>query len=121
MAENKKKILISDDDEVILNVMGIMLEMAGYRVTKMIRGEEVLTIKEDLPDLILLDIWMAGVDGKDICRQLKSQPLTKHIPVILISANRDIEAMAEQAGADDFIPKPFEMDYLLQKVAQYSL
>lgn len=121
MAENKKKILISDDDEVILNVMGIMLEMAGYSVTKMIRGEEVLAINEDLPDLILLDIWMAGVDGKDICRQLKNQPLTKHIPVILISANRDIEAMAKQAGADDFIPKPFEMDYLLKKVAQYSL
>jgi CheY-like chemotaxis protein len=86
----------------------------------MIRGEAVLAIKEDLPDLILLDIWMAGIDGREICKHLKNQSLTKYIPIILISANSDTEEIAKQAGADDFICKPFDMDNFLQKVAKYS-
>ncbi len=120
MPEKKKKILVADDDEGILDVMGIMLESAGYSVTTIIRGEEVLAIKEDLPDLILLDIWMEGIDGREICKYLKTQSSTKHIPVILISANSDTEEIATQAGADDFICKPFDRKALLQKVGKYS-
>jgi CheY-like chemotaxis protein len=99
-------------------MMEMVLETAGYSVNTIIRPEEVLAIKEDLPDLILLDIWMSGIDGRDIRRHLKNQPLTKHIPVILISANRDIEEIAI-ASADDFICKPFDMDELLEKAAKY--
>jgi CheY-like chemotaxis protein len=119
MSENKKKILIADDNEDILDMIEMILEAEGYGVTTIIRAEEVLAVKEDLPDLILLDIWMSGVDGRDICSHLKSQPLTKHIPIILISANRDIEEISLNACADDFICKPFDLDEFLQKVAKY--
>jgi CheY-like chemotaxis protein len=119
MSENKKRILIADDNEDILDMMETILEAEGYGVTTIIRAEEVLAIKEDLPDLILLDIWMSGVDGRDICSHLKNQPLTKHIPIILVSANRDIEEISINAGADDFICKPFDLDEFLQKVEKY--
>ena len=119
MPGKKKNILVADDDEEVLHVLDMMLKTAGYSVTVMTRGEEVLAIKKDLPDLILLDIWMAGIDGRKICKHLKDQSSTKHIPVIFISANKDTEVMATHAGADDFIYKPFDMDDLLQKVAKY--
>ncbi|MEO8794156.1 MAG: response regulator [Daejeonella sp.] len=119
MSETGKWVLVADDDEGILDVISIILESAGYKVTTIIRGEEVLEIKEDLPDLILLDISMAGIDGRDICKKLKSQDSTKHISIIMISANRDTEEISIQAGADSFICKPFDMDDLLQKVAKY--
>jgi len=63
---------------------------------------------------------MAGAHGGEICKQLKNQSFTKHIPIILISANKDIEAIARDAGADDFISKPFNMNPFLLKVAQYA-
>jgi len=69
--------------------------------------------------LLLLDIWMAGVDGRDVCKYLKSQQPTKHIPIIMVSANQDTEKIAREAGADDCITKPFDMYKLLERVAQY--
>ena len=119
MPGKKKNILVADDDEEVLHVLDTMLTTAGYSVTTMIQGEQVLAIKKNLPHLILLDIWMAGIDGREICKHLKDQSSTKHIPVIFISANRDTEEIATYAGADDFIYKPFDMDDLLQKVAKY--
>jgi CheY-like chemotaxis protein len=59
---------------------------------------------------------MSGEDGRDICKKLKQDPLTKNIPVIMISASRDIKESAMEAGADDFLAKPFEMDDLLKKI-----
>jgi len=120
MVQRKLKILVADDDEGIVDVLQIMLDMEGYQVSTAFRGEDVLKIKNDLPDLILLDIYMAGAHGGEICKQLKKQDLTKHIPIILISANKDIEVIARDAGADDFISKPFNMNPFLLKVAQYA-
>jgi len=120
MSERKLKILVADDDEGVLGVLAIMLDIKGYQVSTALRGEEVLKIKNDLPDLILLDIYMAGVHGDEVCKQLKKQYLTKHIPVILISTCNDIEAIARDAGADDFISKPFKMNPFLLKVAHYA-
>lgn len=119
MHKTKKRILVADDDEDILAVMEMMLQTAGYNVTTMLRGEDVLELKDNLPDLILLDIWMAGISGRDICIDLKNKKLTKHIPVILVSANRDTEDIAIEAGADDFICKPFDMQTLLEKAKKY--
>ncbi|MEI9935040.1 MAG: response regulator [Ferruginibacter sp.] len=70
-----------------------------------------------LPDLILLDIWMAGgIDGREICARLKENGLMKNIPVVFISANSGIKEITEEYNARDFIAKPFEMKYLLNKV-----
>ncbi len=118
--EVKKKILVADDDTAILDVLTLMLEGAGYEVTSILDGQTVRKVLSELPDLILLDIWMSGTDGRDICKQLKSNKKTKHIPIIMISANKDTREIAKEAGADDFIAKPFEMDKLLAKVEKYT-
>jgi CheY-like chemotaxis protein len=116
----KKKILIADDDSAILEAMTLMVGDEGYDVTSTADGQTMENVYKLKPDLVLLDIRMAGVDGRDICRQLKNQKSTKNIPIIMISANKDAEEIAKEAGADDFITKPFQMDDLLEKVAKFT-
>ncbi len=113
---NMKKILAADDDPAILEVLTFMLEDAGYDVKTTVNGQTEQMAQEFLPDLILLDIWMAGSDGRTICKSLKSHKLTQRIPIIIISANKDTTRIAKEIGADDFLSKPFEMEELLQKV-----
>jgi DNA-binding response OmpR family regulator len=115
-----KKILVADDDPAILDAIRMILEMEEYDVSTSVDGETIYKMENEYPDLLLLDIWMSGEDGRDICRFLKSNPKTKNIPVILISASRDIMKSAKEAGADDFLAKPFEMDDLLNKVAKFT-
>ena len=115
----KKKVMVADDDKDIVALITMMLEDVGYEVVSIANGEITLRICDYSPDLLLLDIWMVGVDGRDICKYLKSQQLTKHIPIIIVSANQDTQKIALEAGADDFIAKPFEMNDLLAKVAKY--
>ena len=114
-----KKILIADDDPAILDALSIMLEDSGYEVETTVDGTIAQDMKEELPDLLLLDIRMSGMDGGKICKQIKSAALTKHIPIVMISANKDIEQIALECGADDFIPKPFQMEHLLATVAKH--
>ncbi len=116
----KKKIMIAEDDSGILEAMQIMLEDAGYEVMTTGDGKTVQDMKDELPDLLLLDIWMSGMDGTDICQHLKSQNRTKHIPIILCSANKDTQKLAKGSGADDFLAKPFEMEDFLSKVKKYT-
>lgn len=114
-----KTILVADDDAAIVDAIALILEDAGYQVQTTLNGEEVTGLLNNYPNLILLDIWMSGQDGRTICRHLKLQPKTKHIPIIMISANKDTSQIAKESGADDFITKPFEMEELLSKVAKY--
>ncbi|MBE9584338.1 response regulator transcription factor [Mucilaginibacter sp. JRF] len=111
-----KKIMIADDDPGIVDAVEMLLEFEGYAVTSTVEGSAVLALQDNLPDLLLLDIWMSGEDGRDICRSLKGDATKKHIPVIMISASKDIKDSAMQAGADDFLAKPFEMNDLLGKI-----
>jgi len=112
--------MIADDDPGIVDAVEMILEFEGYEVTSTVDGSTVLDMREDLPDLLLLDIWMSGEDGRDICKKLKQDPLTKNIPVIMISASRDIKQSAIDAGADDFLAKPFEMNDLLKKIEELT-
>lgn len=112
--------MIADDDPGIIDAVEMILEFEGYEVTSTIDGTTLLDLKNDLPDLLLLDIWMSGEDGRDICKKLKQGTITKNIPVIMISASRDIRDSAMAAGADDFLAKPFEMDELLRKIAHFT-
>lgn len=109
--------MIADDDPGIVDAVEMLLEFEGYKVTATADGSKVLDMKEGLPDLLLLDIWMSGEDGRDICKKLKQAEFTRNIPVIMISASRDVRDSAIAAGADDFLAKPFEMDELLKKIA----
>jgi CheY-like chemotaxis protein len=112
-----KRITLADDDPGILDAVGMMLEMEGYEVNATLNGNTVLNFQNPLPDVYILDIWMSGSDGRELCKKLKTEELTKNIPVILISASNDLKRSAETAGADDFLAKPFEIDNLLQKIA----
>ena len=69
-----------------------------------------------MPDLLLIDIWMSGVDGRDICRLLKSNSATKHIPIMMISASRDNGQSALDSGANDFLGKPLEMRVIGEQI-----
>jgi len=111
-----KKVLVADDDPAILDVMRMMLEFEGYEVSTTPNGATILQMDSGLPDLLLLDIWMSGTDGRELCRRLKLNEKTKNIPIVLVSASKDVEHSAREAGADDFIAKPFEMNELLQKI-----
>ena len=113
-----KRILIADDDEGIVDALTMILEITGYDVESTYNGGEVLNAVERKPDLILLDIWLSGYDGRDICKALKNNPTLKDIPVLMISASRDIKQSALDAGANDFMEKPFEMDVLLERVGR---
>lgn len=116
MKDIRKKILVADDDQSILDVIKIMLEqVGGYEVSTTVDGESVLELQE-LPDLLLLDLWMSGIDGSEVCKSLKANQKTKDLPVIIFSANRDVDKISQSAGADDYIAKPFQMDELLAKV-----
>ena len=97
----------------------IMLEFAGYEVTCISDGNELLGKNEPFADLLLLDIWMSGTDGRDICRHLKQNKSTADLPIVLVSASRDIERSALEAGADDFLAKPFDMEDLIKKIELY--
>lgn len=116
----RKKIMIVDDEADILEAVQIMLEDAGYEVSTAMNRRTVRDVEKELPDLLLLDIGMPGIDGTTICRKLKNQDETKHTPIIMCSANKDAEKLSRECGADDFITKPFEMDMLLAKVKKYT-
>jgi DNA-binding response OmpR family regulator len=111
-----KKIIIADDDPGILDAVGMMLELEGYEVSATLNGNTVITDQYPIPDVYVLDVWMSGADGRELCKKLKSQDETKAVPVILISASNDLKVSAEKAGADDFLAKPFEIDCLLSKI-----
>ncbi|MDQ3014748.1 MAG: response regulator [bacterium] len=114
-----KKILIAEDDRAIVEAMTMILEDAGYVVSATMDGHTVLQLKHDLPDLILLDVWMSGIDGREVCKKMKSQKNTKNIPIILVSANRDVDVIAQEAGANGFLAKPFELKKLLGIVEEH--
>lgn len=116
---NMKKIMIADDDPGIVDAVEIMLDFEGYEVSSTVNGATLLDMQTEFPDLLLLDIWMSGFDGRDICRKLKQKKNTKGIPIIMISASRDIERSAYEAGADDFLAKPFEITDLLGKIKKH--
>lgn len=115
----KKTILVADDDPAIVESTRLILEEFGYQVESTVDGQTIYKMEKDYPDLLLLDIWMSGQDGREICKYLKSDTETKAIPVIMISASRDIKQSTLEAGADDFLSKPFDMHALLEKIEKW--
>lgn len=116
MTTNRPKILIADDDDAIVDSITMMLEMMDYQVYSVTKGNDIPEALRQEPNLLLLDIWMSGIDGRDICRQIKSTPSTNSLPVLMISASRQIKQSALSCGADDFLAKPFEMSVLIEKI-----
>lgn len=115
----KKEVLIVDDDPAIVEALSLMLEDAGYATRTLGEGETLEALQENLPGVILLDVWMSGRDGRDICRYLKSQPATQHVSIIFISAHNHVQRFTEEAGADGYLAKPFSMKEVLATVGKY--
>lgn len=113
----KKKILVCDDDKGISEVIKIILENQGYAVKVLDSSVKIQKSVQDYsPNLIFLDLWMPGVDGRYIAKMLKKDEETKNIPLIIISALNETERIAKRIGADDFLSKPFNLDELVEKV-----
>ena len=115
----KKKILVTDDDEGIQDILRLIFERAGYEVAVYPEALSIYQNKFITPDLFLLDRQLSGQDGLNVCRFLKNQNETKNIPVIIVSATPGIGHLAEQAGANDFIEKPFQIKELLTLVEKW--
>ncbi|HEY3994012.1 MAG TPA: response regulator [Ktedonobacteraceae bacterium] len=116
-----KRVLLAEDDAGIVEAMKLMLEDEGYKVETALSRADIEKFSQNLPSVLVLDIWMSGEDGREICKYLKSQEMTKHLPVILFSATKDIQRIAQEVGADDFLPKPFDIDDLLKKVERFAV
>jgi DNA-binding response OmpR family regulator len=113
-----KKILIIDNNEFMVEVMTYILISKGYDVTTLKNGDEIFNkVKVDHPDLIILDMLLPGMDGREICKLLKLNQATKNLPVIICSGGDDIEEMLNQKGApNDILYKPFDITSLVEKV-----
>jgi two-component system, OmpR family, response regulator VicR len=114
-----KRILIVEDDGAIAEMVQLMLQGEGYDVDMQTDVQMALNMQEPLPDLLLLDIRLSGADGAAICRQLKSQERTRHLPIILISAMPQTVGITRETGAEAFLAKPFAMQEFLTLVAHY--
>ena len=116
---SKGKILVVDDEIYIVHILDFSLGMEGYEVVTALDGEAALEkVKVEKPDLIVLDIMMPKLDGYETCKILKTDPETKNIPVILLSAKgRNVDQkMGFQVGADDYITKPFSPRKLVERI-----
>ncbi|MEO6914642.1 MAG: response regulator [Chitinophagaceae bacterium] len=111
-------ILFAEDDPAVQDAFRIMFERAGYIVTILANGQSILENDFEVPDIFILDKQLSGVDGLDICRHLKAQERTRHIPVIMLSASPLISRLAPTAGADDYLEKPFKMNDLFALVSK---
>jgi DNA-binding response OmpR family regulator len=115
----KKKIFVIDDEKALQEILQVNLSKEGYEVKVFSSAEEALKIMDkDVPDLILLDIMMQGMDGYDFCRKIRSMPQYKSIPVIFLSAKTEEfdKVLGLELGGDDYITKPFGIKELISRV-----
>jgi two-component system cell cycle response regulator len=117
--ELNRRILVVDDVATNLRLVQGHLRSEGYQVQLADSGDEaLLQIEQEDFDLVLLDVVMPGMDGFETCRRIRANPSTRHIPVILVTALNDLDhkVQGQQAGADDFVCKPFDRNELLIRV-----
>jgi CheY-like chemotaxis protein len=115
---DQQVILVADDEPLILKLIKAILSREGLRVLEAENGKEAIIRVKEKPDLILLDIMMPELDGLEVCRLLKGDPLTRDIPVIFLSGLLDSKTkhLCLELGGVDFIDKPFKREDLLNRV-----
>ncbi len=115
----KTRVLVVDDEEDILELVRYNLAREGYKVRCVASGEEALeAARQDVPGLIVLDLMLPGLDGLEVCRILRRDPKTAHIPIVMLTAKgeeADVVAGLE-LGADDYVTKPFSPRVLLARI-----
>ncbi|MGA2916172.1 MAG: response regulator [Sedimentisphaerales bacterium] len=115
----KENILIVDDEEDVLELLRFNLEKNGYKIDAAVSGEEALTkARGKLPDLIILDLMLPGIDGLEVCKRLKGDTKTVNIPVIMLTAKSEEADIITglELGAQDYITKPFSPKVLVARV-----
>ena len=115
----KTKIFIVDDDISVRDIFKIILKEAGYDLKLFESGNDLLENASEIPDLFILDQQLPGMNGLQICKGLKSNEKTKHIPVIIISATPDLELAVKEACADEYLKKPLTKKDLLITIEKY--
>ena|SRR5688572_12140334 len=116
MKENSL-ILVLDDDPDICSMLKMVLDYHGYGAVDADGEEKAKKIlSESHVDLIIMDMLLSGADGTDICRRLKQDGQTSSIPILMFSAHPNAQKICMEAGADDFISKPFEMNDLINRI-----
>ncbi len=118
---DKKKILIVDDEPDILRLISLRLRKLGYDVLTAVDGKEALdAIRNENPDLVLLDLLIPFMNGAEVCEQVKNDKTLKHIPIILFTAHSDTMTAekTKKLGAEDYIVKPFVLEELTDKVKE---
>jgi len=117
------KVLVIEDDKDIRDTVTYALEDAGYEVISSEHSRILKSLDVHKPDLILLDNWLtewkSDANGQQISKELKSNPATSHIPVIMVSAVSNIKEIAEAGLADGYLKKPFELDDLIAIVKKH--
>ncbi|WP_294304549.1 response regulator [uncultured Chryseobacterium sp.] len=115
------QILVLDDSPAIVDSIEMMMELEGLSVAKFYKGSDMLSAlnSQPKPDVILMDMWLSGEDGRDICRTIRADENLCDIPVLIMSASRGLEQSALDAGANDFIAKPFDMGDMITRVRTY--
>jgi CheY-like chemotaxis protein len=119
MAEDKGYILVVDDVQENLQVVGSILRKENYKIGFSMSGEQALAqVKIRLPELILLDVQMPGLNGYEVCKRLKADDATKDVPVIFLTAMSEIDNMTEgyDVGGADYVTKPFNPPELLHRI-----
>jgi pilus assembly protein CpaE len=114
-----KKVLLVDDDEMLRKMTEVLLAKQGFEVTAIENGAKALQqLKFMLPDIILMDVMMPDMDGFSVCREIRSNPATAAIPIIMLTALDSVENKVKgfEAGADDYLGKPFETAELVARI-----
>lgn len=118
----KKKILVVEDEESLLKLESILLTSKGYDVKGVANGQAALdAIAEEIPDLVLLDIMLPEMDGFEVCRRIKENPLTEDLPVVMLTAKKSREDMTrgQEVGADWYITKPFKSANVIETIQRF--
>lgn len=114
-----QKILVVEDDDDIRELIAFNLEMSGYKIIKCDNGEDaIIAALKEIPDLVLLDVMLPGIDGFEVCRKIKKNQSLKDIPIIMLTARTDDDDIITglETGADDYITKPFRPKVLMARV-----
>jgi CheY-like chemotaxis protein len=121
-SSSRKTVMIVDDSPTIRKILGLTLERAGYKVVAEPDGESAIErLIQVVPDLILLDIAMPKIDGYEVCKRIKQDPRTKHVPVVMLSGKGALfdKVKGHMAGATEYLTKPFETPAVLAVVTNY--
>ena len=123
LLEAKKKLLIVDDDEALSDMLKDYLMTAGnYEIRQANTGFDAgLVTQQFRPDLVLLDVMLPDINGREVCRAIKSNPDTAQTKIIIVSGMIEDDKIGElfQVGADDYVGKPFDLDALATKIADF--